>query len=252
MIKTSKKITAILLLLLTVSFLFTGCSFDENTNIEESLEEITVRLPIPILEAGLTHFYAGIDLGFYEEQGLDVTFEPGTSETNPIKMVTAGIDDFGVIGGPDAILTARAQGTPVVAIATLYKDSNFPVILTLADSGLIEVEDLEGKDVGFFYGHISTDVLRNFFRQQDVSVNEIDVGFDYSQLITGSIDAQWAFRTTAGVSLPAQGVEVNVISPADYGITSHGLTIFTTENMIETNREVVEAFISLYCTCETL
>lgn len=209
----------------------------------ENPSDISVRLPIPTMDAAFVPFFAALDQGYYAEEGLNVTFEFGSSETNPVKMVAAGGDEFGILGGPDTLLVARSRGQPLVAIALLHKDSDFPVLLTLNGSGLTRLEDLEGKRIGFFYGHISTDVLHALLNRYNITREEIDVGFDYTQLATGRIDAQWAFRTTAGLNLPAKGIAVNVISPSDYGIRTHGYTVFTTEEMTRNHPDVVERFV---------
>jgi len=225
--------------------ILTSIYYNNNTltgkAIFEPKEQVFVRSPIPIVDAAFSPWYAAIDKDFYD--GLDITLRPGSPQANPIKMVLSGADQFGIIGGPDTLLVARSKGLPLVAIATIHRNSNFPVILTLEDSNLTNVKDLQNKKIGFFYGHISTDVLRNLFRKEKITVQEVDVGFDYNQLITKKIDAQWAFRTTAGLNLPAKGIKVNTISPADYGITTHGLTIFTTEKMIKENPELVRKFL---------
>lgn len=220
--------------------IFTKGSVD-NSKIEN--EEISVRLPIPVIEAGQTSFYVAEDKGYYADENLNVTFNLGSKELNPVKMVASGVDNFGILGGPDTLLVARSKGQPLVAIAVIHRNSDFPVILTLKDSGLVEVEDLRDKKIGFFYGHISTDVLHNLLNEQEIEHEEVDVGFDYSQLIAKKIDAEWAFRVTAGLNLPEQGIEVNTISPSDYGINTHGYTIFTTEEMIENHPDEVKAFL---------
>ena len=181
--------------------------------------------------------------GYYAEEGLDVTFNLGSPETNPVKMVASEADQFGVLGGPDTLLVARSKGQPLVAIAIIHRNSDFPVILTLNESGLTKLEDLQNKKIGFFYGHISTDVLHSLLNKYNITREEVDVGFDYSQLIAKKIDAQWAFTVTAGLNLPEKGIQVNVISPKDYGINTHGYTIFTTEKMIKENPEIVERFL---------
>lgn len=101
---------------------------------------------------------------------------------------------------------------------------------------------MQNKSVGFFYGHISTDILRMLFKKNNIKVNEVDVGFDYGSLITGSIDAQWAFRSTAGITLPAKGIEVNVISPADYGIRTNGHMIIVNDSLLKNNPGLVQRF----------
>ncbi|MFH1721931.1 MAG: ABC transporter substrate-binding protein [Candidatus Altiarchaeota archaeon] len=206
-------------------------------------DTISVRLPIPVVEAGQTPFYVAEELGYYAEENLNVEFNLGSKELNPVRMVASGADEFGVLGGPDTLLVARSRGQPLVAISVIHRNSDFPVILTLKESNLTTLKDLDGKRIGFFYGHISTDVLRNLFRNNNITVKEVDVGFDYSQLIAGNIDGQWAFRVTAGLNLPEKGIAVNEISPSDYQMNTHGYTIFTTKQMIEENPETVLRFL---------
>jgi len=205
--------------------------------------EISVRFPIPIVESGQASFYLAEDRGYYEREGLKVRWQMGSKELNPIKTVVAGSDQFGVMGGPDSVIVARSKGHPVVAVGVIHRNSNFPCLLTLKSSGITAVEQLDKRKVGFFYGHISTDVLRALFQKTGTAPVEVDVGFSYSQFIAGQLDAQWAFTVTAGLDLPAKGVEVNVISPGDYGIVTHGYTIFTTDIIAKTDPELVTRFL---------
>jgi len=79
--------------------------------------------------------------------------------------------------------------------------------------------DLNGKKSRILlWTYLNRHFWRALFHKEKVSVEEINVGFDYSQLIfKKQIDAEWAFRQTAGITLPSKGVQVNVIQPADYG-----------------------------------
>lgn len=245
------KLKNILLIIFVIGLLaLVGCS-NNITNTTghaitevDQLEKVSVRMPIPVIEAGQTPFYVAEDNGFFKENFLQPEFNLGSPELNPVKMVATGVDDFGVLGGIDTLLVARSKGQPLVAVAVIHKNSNFPVLLTLKESGITKMSQLEGKKVGMFYGHISTDVLRNLFKKTETNVQEIDVGFDYNPLITGQVDAEWAFTVTAGLNLPEKGIEVNTISPKDYGIITHGYTVFTTEKMIKENPEKVQRFVN--------
>lgn len=93
-----------------------------------------------------------------------------------------------------------------------------------------------------FHGHISTDVIRSALRKNNVTVEEVDVGFDYTQFIAGRLDAQWGFRTTAGLTLPAQGVPVHEISLSDYGVETHGHTVIVAARTIADRPDLVRAF----------
>jgi NitT/TauT family transport system substrate-binding protein len=205
--------------------------------------QISIRFPIPIIEAGQTPFYVAQDKGYYAAENLDIKFDMGSPELNPVKMVATGQNTFGVLGGPDTLLVARSKGQPLEAVSIIHRNSNFPCLITLKKSGITTLQQLQGKKIGFFYGHISTDVLHNLLHKANIKYTEVDVGFDYNQLISGQIDAQWAFTVTAGLDLPAKGVEINVISPADYGILTQGYTIFATENTINQQSDVVLRFL---------
>lgn len=207
------------------------------------LATVSMRFPLPEVRAPYGAWYAADEKGFYRDQGLKVDFNYGGKTTNPVAMVASRTDQFGVLGGPDTALVAVGKGAPLKILAVIHKDSNFPCVITLKKSGIATVKELEGKKVGMYSGHISVDVLRNLFRRAGVTVKEVDVGFDYSQLISGSIDAQWAFTAAAAVELPEKGVEVNVISPAEYGIITHGYTIFARDDYIAEHADRVRAYL---------
>jgi NitT/TauT family transport system substrate-binding protein len=173
-----------------------------------------------------------------------VTLEPGSTELNPIKMIDQGTDQFGIVGGPEILMTGRTRGARIKAIGLLHVNSNFVTILTKKDSKYQKLSDLKGHEVGFYYGHISTDVLRSLFKKENVNVKEVDIGFNYNLFIADKLPAQWAFTTTAGLTLPEKGIQVHEISPADYGIITQGHTIITNEKLLAENPDLVIRFTS--------
>lgn len=187
-------------------------------------------------------FYVAQDKGFYAEEGLKVNYNLGSSELNPVKMVVSEKDDFAILGGVDAFLVARSKNQPIKAIAVLDEKFNMFAIMSLEKSNINTVKDLEGKKVGFNYGHISTDILRSLFNQKKVDVEEINVGFNVNTLLSGQVDAMWGAKTTQIMFLESQGINLNVIYLEDYGIDVHGYTVFAREDFIENNPELVEKF----------
>ncbi|MGD1100746.1 MAG: ABC transporter substrate-binding protein [Terriglobia bacterium] len=207
------------------------------------MTRVSVRFPIPIVESGQTPFYVAQDNGYYSDEHLAVSFQMGSRELNPVKTVATGQDMFGVLGGPDTLLVARSAGQPLRAIAVLQRNSNFSCLITLKSSGITKLSQLQGKKIGFNYGHISTDVLHTLLRRNGIHYKEVDVGFDYNQLIAGKIDAEWAFTVTAGLDLPAKGIEINIINPVGYGMVTQGYTIFATDSTIQQRPDVVLRFL---------
>jgi NitT/TauT family transport system substrate-binding protein len=220
-----------------------GCGRSPTSPKPAPKTQVSVRFPIPIVESGQTTFYVAQDKGYYAAENLDVKFEMGSQELNPVKTVATGQDTFGILGGPDTLLVARSKGQPLKAIAIIHRHSNFSCLLTLKSSGITSLEQLQAKKIGFNYGHISTDVLRSMLHKEGIKYTEVDVGFDYSQLITGRVAAEWAFTVTAGLDLPAKGVEVNIISPASYGIVTDGYTIFATDATITGSPDLCLRFL---------
>ncbi len=229
-------------ILALISLVAVSCS-NRRTQTVTGGAHVNVRFPIPIVEAGQTPFYVAKDKGFYSDERLDVAFQMGSRELNPVKTVATSQDMFGVLGGPDTLLVARSTGQPLKAIAVLHRNSNFSCLITLKSSGITKLSQLQGKKIGFNYGHISTDVLHALLRKGGIHYTEVDVGFDYNQLIAGKIDAEWAFTVTAGLDLPAKGIEINIINPVDYGIVTQGYTLFATDDTLSRQSDVVLRFL---------
>jgi len=240
-----KHIIGITVLLgLALLLAFSGCISSQPLESADGMEKVSVRFPIAIIEVGQAPFYVAKEKGFFEEEGLDVTFNHGSAELNPVKMVTARVDEIGLLGGPDTLLVARGKEHPLKAVAVFHKNANFVVIVTMKNSGLETLQGLEGKKVGFFYGHISTDILHALFKNEGINVSEVGVKYyDYSQMIAGQVDAEAGWNYFTIPLLRTKGIEVNIIDPADYGLNSHGYTIFAREDFIESNPETVERFV---------
>lgn len=217
----------------------TGCN-----NNKSKLTEVSVRLPIPVADGAFAPYYVAQDKGIFEKYGLKVTLESGSAELNPIKMVDLGKNQFGILGGPELLMTGISKGAKITGIGLLHKNSDFVVILTKKNSKYKTLQDLDGQKVGFNIAHISTDVLRSLFIKENIKVEEVDVGFNYNLFIADEIPAEWAFRTTAAITLPTKGVELNIISPADFGIKTHGHTLIVNNIFLKNNPEVVKSFLT--------
>jgi NitT/TauT family transport system substrate-binding protein len=239
-----KKTSFIFPALIVVAALAFGLIYLRRAPTETKLDQVSVRLPIPAADTGFAPLYLGVDKGFFEKAGLHVTLQPGSPELSPVKMVAQGSDQFGLLGGPELLFSARAKHLPVVGVALLGRNANLAGIITLKTSGITRLDQLEGKTVGFYYGHITTDILHILFQKERVHVTERDVGFDYSPLIAGQIDAEWGFLTTAGITLPAKGISINFINPADYGVVTQGYIAVANQTFSNQHSDVVQRFVN--------
>jgi NitT/TauT family transport system substrate-binding protein len=84
--------------------------------------------------------------GYYEDEGLDVEFVAGGPAVDPVQDLPAGAADMAQIDYV-ALVQARQQGVPIVAIAQNYKDPFF-FWYAFKDSGIDTLADWKGQKVG--------------------------------------------------------------------------------------------------------
>lgn len=97
-------------------------------------------------QAQFAGYFVAQELGFYREQGLEVTLLP-IGDQSPIQMVQSGAADFGTTWIAD-LLTARERGIPVVHLAQIFQRSGFTLV-ALKSTGITDIcQDLRGKSVG--------------------------------------------------------------------------------------------------------
>jgi NitT/TauT family transport system substrate-binding protein len=113
------------------------------------LQPVTVQLKW-VTQAQFAGYYAALEEGYYEDEGLDVTIRPGGPDIVPEQVVLGGQAEFG-LNWLDNTLATRDQGGQIVNIAQVFARSGMTEI-TWADSGLEEIGDLEGKKVGVWLG----------------------------------------------------------------------------------------------------
>jgi NitT/TauT family transport system substrate-binding protein len=145
-------------LVLAAFFAVAGCGGNESEgspdpsdteSSEDALQPVTVQLKW-VTQAQFAGYYAALEEGFYEDEGLDVTIRPGGPDIVPEQVVLGGQAEFG-LNWLDNTLATRDQGGQIVNIAQVFARSGMTEI-TWADSGLEEIGDLEGKKVGVWLG----------------------------------------------------------------------------------------------------
>lgn len=144
--------------------------------------------------------HAGIYLaqsrGWYREAGIDLQIvEP--SQAGADAVVATGGADFG-ISQSESLLPARAEGAPIVAIATLlpYNDSS---LMALGDRGISRPRDLAGKRYGGYGGALETQLVKTLVACDGAdpeSVSFVEVGnIDYLVgMSSGRFDFVWVFE----------------------------------------------------------
>jgi NitT/TauT family transport system substrate-binding protein len=112
-------------------------------------DKVTLQLKW-VTQGQFAGYYAALEQGYYEDEGLDVTIRPGGPDIVPEQVVLGGQAEFG-INWLDNTLATRDQGGQIVNIAQVFTRSGMTEI-AWADSGIDDITDLRGKKVGVWLG----------------------------------------------------------------------------------------------------
>jgi len=118
---------------------------------QDDANEVTLQLQW-VTQSQFAGYYAALDQGFYEDEGLDVTILPGGPDIAPPQVLAGGGADVMLNWMPSA-LAARERGLPVVNIAQPFVSSGL-MLTCWKDTGIESVADFPGKTIGvWFFGN---------------------------------------------------------------------------------------------------
>ncbi len=207
--KVHHLLTRVLVPLLALSLLAAACGDDEAEPDPEpapeatdgddaaepepaELTEVTLQLQW-FTQAQFAGYYAALDLGFYNDVGLDVTILEGGVDIVPASVLDSGAADFAVSWVPRG-LVPREEGANITNIAQVFQRSA-TLQVSFADSGINSVGDLAGRTVGNWGFGNEFELLAGLRTngldpQSDVTL--VQQNFDMLALISGDIDAAQA------------------------------------------------------------
>jgi ABC-type nitrate/sulfonate/bicarbonate transport system substrate-binding protein len=195
-------------------------------------------------------FWMGVEQGFFEAEGLDVTIRSSNDPTLSIKLAASGEMPLVQAYTGDVVISA-SQGEPVISLYALTDRSPFGIV-TLPDSGITTAEQLAGETVGV----TTLPIDRAFFgamlesaglSEDDVTVIDPGQG-GVSQMITGNLAGTSAVVTYEPIILEAEGFpEANFIYYSDYGAPDAPFfNIVANPDWLAENEEVARAFLRGY------
>lgn len=207
---------------------------------------VTLRLDWnPVARHGA--FHLALERGYFEEEGLDVRILDGIGSAAAVQLVGAGADDFGLASLGTMAAAVANEDVPVRAIAGLVQEVPDNVF-SLAESGIEDLEDLEGTVWGAPPASSGTVLFPAVAAAAGIDMDTIEQvtiepASTISSLVRGDVDwiTDYYFSTT--VELEEQGVDYNTIPFSDY-ITVHGNGLIASNDLIENSPEVVQAFVT--------
>ncbi len=165
-----RRILALILAALTTIGLLSGCSHDKS----DELTKITLN------EVAHSIFYApqyvAIELGYFKDEGIDLTVETGFGADKTMTALLSGNADIGFMGS-EASIYAYTQGAKDYAVnfAQLTKRAgNF--LVSRSEEPDFDWNSLKGKTVlGGRAGGMPQMVLEYVLKQKGIDLSEIDI-----------------------------------------------------------------------------
>ncbi|WP_141015211.1 ABC transporter substrate-binding protein [Nocardioides sambongensis] len=175
----------------SATFLTACGSDDDSGGGSGDLTEVKLQLQwLP--QAQFAGYYAAVDQGFFEEEGLDVEIIPSGGDIVPQDALANGDVDYAIAWVPK-VLGSIEQGANLTNVGQIFQRSG-TLQVAWADSGIDSVADFEGKKIGSWgFGNEWEIFAAMAAEGLDASTVEIVTqDFNMNAFLQGDIDAAQA------------------------------------------------------------
>jgi len=191
-------------------------------------------------------FYYGKEMGFFKQEGIDLTINEGRGSANTVQVVAAGSDTFGMADSSSLITTA-SKGADVRSVMSLLNSTGFSVV-SLASAGIKTPKDLEGKSLAVSPGDPLGQLFRALAAHNKLDMNtikfvQVDPAAKVVAVLEKRVDALLGGADDQFFLIKYKGVEPAALRYADHGANIVGMTIVTTGNLIKTKPDLVRRFV---------
>lgn len=183
-------------------------------------------------------YYAAVEKCYYQKNGIQLHLREGNLQIDPVSEVISKKADFGVEGAD--ICAHRISGKPVVLVASIFQHAVKKLIVRY-DKDILTPHDLIRHPV-----HIGDSRLfYALFQREGIPFSRIMETPSEKPLydfIEGRISAYVGNVNTDPFLLRRAGIHFRIIDPAIYGFDFYGDSLFTTEEFIRKNPELIGKF----------
>ena len=193
-----------------------------------------------------TGLYVADSMGYFEEEGLDVTIIQPANGTSD-QLVASGRADFGV-SYQESITFARLEGVPIISIGAIIQH-NTSGFASVKSKGIETPKDFEGKNYGGWGSPVEAATLKEMMGKDGgdfTKVNVLTTGdMDFFQASKNHVDFAWVFEGWTNIEAKLKGHEINYIALNEYSeaLDYYTPVITTSERKVARDRDDVEKFM---------
>jgi len=201
-----------------------------------SLEESYIN------NAEFAGYYCAAKKGIFKKYGLDVDIIAAGASTDPRQSVASGASSLGIVSETSDMILGIGEGVPYKCFAAPFQQ-NPGCLLVLANSGIYDVKDLEGKVIGIQPNALQQ--IKGILAANGVPLDKVTLSIvddSPEPLVKGKIDAYTAYVFNEPISLAMQGIKTRCYSFSDIGLPGYGDCLIALNRTIATEPELLARF----------
>lgn len=218
-------------------------SATENTIKENVAKENPVKLRFYtnwFAEAGHGGFYAAVQDNTYAQHDLAIELIQGGPRINGLALLASNRAEMIMLSAGE-VVSARAEGIPLVAIFSTYQTSPMGLMFH-TENPLSDFSDLAGRTVTITPGATYWAYIEKTFNLQD-KVKVLNYNGQIAEWLTDKERITQSYITTEPFFAKRAGANPKTFLVADAGFRPYNDIIVITESLLAEETEAVAAFI---------
>lgn len=181
--------------------------------------------------------------GYYAEEGIDLTVEPGGPNVDGIALVASGQADIGQVSSSPSLMLAVSEDLPVRAFATAAAEHPY-TFYSMPEDTLESAQDFAGLHVGTqSTGEVLLDAaLAANGMERDQLEDYTPVGAEITPLLTDQVDV-WTGWSTNTAQLNKLPDDHHALRLWDMGVQLYANPYYAHVDTIENDPELLEGFM---------
>lgn len=164
--------------------------------------------------------YVAWELGFFQEEGMDVEILVPCDPSAPAKLVATQGVEMGLTPQMNFLL-ARDEGLPLIAVGALI-DGALGGLLSLREYGIEKLSDLRGQRIGYSLEPLEPILWRTMLKTVGVEPGEYELVYTgmstVPALLSHAVSAIGAFRNYEVLAMALLGYTPIFFAQEDYGV----------------------------------
>lgn len=186
-------------------------------------------------------YYMAKEKGFYRDIGIELNIKEFEGEDPLAVLLKDETINFGVYNS--RVVLSKMRGDEVILLGNFFKKS---ALVLISQKDIRTPLDFFGKKIMGTEDQLRTDGIGTLFKRFNISEDsykQISPTFRVDDFVKGEIDVMTAYISNELYHLNENGVQYNIIDPANYGIYMYGDNLFTTVREMENNPERTKNFL---------